>query len=197
MFRLRKALFPFICSKRPLLDDDNYDLYGPIWIMITLIIEITIVGFINYQIDVETMMFEIKHGKTPTNYLSLYSLEKVGRAAFVMIGYFILNPLMLYLLAKYVVWVQYIEYTWIFCIYGYSFTTFIITTALTVVPVSWMNWAVLGYSGFMSMLFIFMEMYDLIKNRLKQSMGKFFLLALWLIVTHVVFILSLQLYFLA
>jgi hypothetical protein len=105
LFRLRKALFPFICSKRPLLDDDRYDLYGPIWIMISLIVEITIVGFINYQIDIETMMFEIKHGKVPTNYLSLYSLEKVARAAFVMIGYFILNPLMLYLLAKYVAWI--------------------------------------------------------------------------------------------
>ena len=50
-------------------------------------------------------MFEIKHGKTPTNYLSLYSLEKVARAAFVMVGYFILNPLMLYLLAKYVAFI--------------------------------------------------------------------------------------------
>lgn len=73
--------------------------------MITLIVEITIVGFINYQIDVETMMFEIKHGQTPTNYLALYSLEKVARAAFVMIGYFILNPLMLFLLGKYVAWI--------------------------------------------------------------------------------------------
>ena len=45
--RLRKALWPF-CTKKRLLDDERYDLYGPIWIMVTLIVEMTIVGFINF-----------------------------------------------------------------------------------------------------------------------------------------------------
>lgn len=134
--------------------------------MLSLIVEITIVGFINYEIDVETMMFEIKHGKTPTDYMSLYSLEKVARAAFVMVAYFILNPLMLYLLCKYVAFVDYIRFLWIFSIYGYSFASFLITTALTIVPVDWMDWTVLSFSGVISMLFIFVEMYDLIKHKL-------------------------------
>jgi hypothetical protein len=54
-------LWPF-CAKSKLLDDERYDLYGPIWIMVTLIVEITIIGFVNYQIDVDTMIYEIKQG---------------------------------------------------------------------------------------------------------------------------------------
>jgi len=46
--RLRKAIWPF-CSKSHLFSEDDYvDLYGPIWIMLTLIVEIAIVGFIDY-----------------------------------------------------------------------------------------------------------------------------------------------------
>lgn len=164
--------------------------------MISLIVEITIVGFINYQINIDEMMQDIKHGKVPANYLELYSLEKVARAAFVMIGYFILNPLMIYLISKYVCWIQYMEYLWIFSIYGYSFTCFIVAMALTVIPVDWMNWVVLGYSGGISMMFLFIEMYQLIKVRLGQGFGKFFLVALWVVATHVIFVIALQLYFL-
>lgn len=73
--------------------------------MITLIIEISIVGFINYQIDLTTMAIELKGGRIPANRLAYYSLEKVARAGFVCIAYFLLNPLLLLLLIKYVLWV--------------------------------------------------------------------------------------------
>jgi hypothetical protein len=60
--RLRKSLWPF-CSKTSLLvDEDRVDLYGPIWIMLTLIVEIAVVGFINYHIDIAAMAIEIKEG---------------------------------------------------------------------------------------------------------------------------------------
>ena len=196
LYRLRKALWPF-CAKKKLLDEETYDIYGPIWIMITLVVEMTIVGFINYQIDVETMMYEIKHGSIPTGYMSLYSLDRVAVAGFIMIAYFILNPLMLLLLAKYVVWIQYIEYTYIFSIYGYCFTSFIVGIALTVIPTTWMNWAVLIYAGVNSLLSIFIEMYDLISYKLKEGCGKFVIIVLWLMASHAVFIIALMNYFLS
>lgn len=64
MNRLRKSLWPF-CSKTMLFEDSEgkgVDLYGPIWIMLTLIVEIAVVGFINYQIDVATLAIELKGG---------------------------------------------------------------------------------------------------------------------------------------
>ena len=70
----------------------------------TLIVEIAIVGFINNQIEIATLALEIKNGNFITQYLS-YSLLKVARSAFVCVGYFVLNPLMLLLLIKYILWV--------------------------------------------------------------------------------------------
>ena len=105
MNRLRKSLWPF-CSKSTIFeDDDKVDLYGPIWIMLTLIVEIAIVGFINYQIDVATMAIELKGGQIPQNLMTVYSLTKIARAGFVCVAYFILNPLLLLLLIKYVLMV--------------------------------------------------------------------------------------------
>lgn len=72
--RLRKSLWPF-CSKSMLFeDDDRVDLYGPIWIMLTLIVEIAVVGFINYHIDVATMAIELKGGRIPQQNMQYYSL---------------------------------------------------------------------------------------------------------------------------
>lgn len=113
------------------------------------------------------MVYEIKHGKAPTSYMSFYSLDKVAVSGFIMISYFILNPLMIMLLAKYVLWIQYIEYTYIFSIYGYSFTAFIVGIALTVIPRDWLNWTVLIYAAATSLLSIFIEMYDLVSYKLK------------------------------
>jgi hypothetical protein len=73
--RLSKAIWPLCRCKSDIFRDDRYDLYGPIWIMATLIVEITIVGFIDYNIDVWTMTEEIKEGLiAPVDYMSLYSL---------------------------------------------------------------------------------------------------------------------------
>jgi hypothetical protein len=38
LFRLRRAIWPFCCRQKPFLDNEKCDLYGPIWIMITLIV---------------------------------------------------------------------------------------------------------------------------------------------------------------
>jgi hypothetical protein len=164
--RMRKSLWPF-CSKSLLFeDDDKIDLYGPIWIMITLIVEIAIVGFINYQIDIAADVVEIKRGKIPQS-LAYYSLQKVARAGFVCIGYFIINPLFLLLLIKYVLWVPEVQYIHLFVIYGYSYTIFVITTALNVVPLSWLRWVFLAVSGLVSLFFIWTEVYALVKFRLE------------------------------
>jgi hypothetical protein len=166
MNRLRKSIWPF-CSKSMLFDDeDRVDLYGPIWIMLTLIVEIAIVGFVNYHIDVATMAIELKGGVIPHYQSAYYSLTKIARAAFVCIAYFIANPFLLLLLIKYVLMIPEIEFLWLFAIYGYSFTIFVITTILNVIPMDWLRWVFLGVSGVVSLLFIWTEMYVLLKNRL-------------------------------
>jgi hypothetical protein len=129
------------------------------------------------------------------NFLS-FSLLRVARGGFVCIAYFILNPLMLLLLIKYILWVPDVQYLWLFAIYGYSFTVFIITTALNVVPIDWLKWVFLGVSGLVSLFFIISEMYALIKDKLRQGICKFFFICLFLLLTHAVFVFALRKYFL-
>ena len=194
--RLRKSIWPF-CSKSMLFeDDDRVDLYGPIWIMLTLIVEIAIVGFINYQIDVATMAIELKGGVIPHYNSAYYSLTKIARAAFVCIAYFIANPFLIMLLIKYVLMIEEVQFLWLFAIYGYSFTIFVITTALNVIPMEWLRWVFLGVSGAVSLMFIWTEMYVLLKNRLKSGMSKLLLVCLLLGASHTIFVLALKKYFL-
>lgn len=128
--------------------------------------------------------------------MAYYSLTKIARAAFVCIAYFIANPFLLMLLIKYVLMVSEIEFMWIFAIYGYSFTIFVITTALNVVPIEWLKWVFLGVSGGVSLMFIIYEMFVLLRSRLKQGIFKFVLICLFLAFSHAIFVLALKKYFL-
>lgn len=112
------------------------------------------------------------------------------------IAYFIANPFLLMLLIKYVLMVSEIEFMWIFAIYGYSFTIFVITTALNVVPIEWLKWVFLGVSGGVSLMFIIYEMFVLLRNRLNQGIFKFVLICLLLATSHAIFVLALKKYFL-
>lgn len=104
LLKLRKSIWPFCSKSRIFVDEDIVDLFGPLWVMLTLIVEIAIVSFIVYQIDIATMALEFKNGNFIVKNLS-YSMMKVAQNAFVIIAYFILNPLMMMLLIKYILWV--------------------------------------------------------------------------------------------
>ncbi len=62
---MRKSLWPF-CSKSGIFgESDEMDLYGPIWIMITLIVEIAIVGYINHIVHQASIDIEIHSSNKP------------------------------------------------------------------------------------------------------------------------------------
>ena len=62
MIRLRKSLWPYcVCGDR-IFPKGNYDLYGPFWIMVTLIVDIAIVGFIDYHVDAWKASKDFKEG---------------------------------------------------------------------------------------------------------------------------------------
>ena len=128
--------------------------------------------------------------------MAYYSLTKIARAGFVVIAYFLLNPLLLMLIIKYVLMIPEMQYLWLFAVYGYSFTIFVITTVLNVVPIEWLRWVFLGVSGLVSLFFIWVEMYTILKGKLNKSFGKFVLLCLLLALSHGIFVLALKQYFL-
>jgi hypothetical protein len=64
------------------------------------------------------------------------------------------------------------------------------------VPIDWLRWVFLGVSGLVSLCFIWVEMYTILKGKLNKGISKFILLCLLLAGTHSIFVLALKNYFL-
>jgi len=52
------------------------------------------------------MAIELKGGVIPHGSMAYYSLTKIARAGFVCVAYFLLNPLLMLLIVKYVLMVS-------------------------------------------------------------------------------------------
>jgi len=200
---MRKSVWPF-CSKHGIYeDDDRIDLYGPIWIMITLVVEVAIVGYINYHIAQAALQLELQNGHhvngtiVGTRSFAAYSLEKVARSSFVIFFYFTLNPLMEMLIIRYTLNIEEVQYLWLFGTYGYSYTCYIATTGLVIVPLEWLRWVLLSTSAVVSFCVIVAELWRRIGDKVRGALlGKFAMLCCYLVVSHGVFVLAMKKYFL-
>jgi hypothetical protein len=102
------------------------------------------------------------------------------------------------LIIKYVLTIEHIEYLWLFAIHGYSYTIFVLTTALNIVPLEWLRWTLLGVSALVCLSVMISELHRNLKENLKgPNMSKFIMLIAFLVFTQGVLILSLKRYFLA
>jgi len=158
--------------------------------MVTLIITVTISGFITHQVKLS------KTSLSDMDQQSLYSLHKISTAAFVCILYFFATPLALIFLARHLLNIQSLKYTWVFAVYGYSFSSFIVFSLVYIFPIPLLRWLMLLGAGFNSMFFIFKEMKEIIEEKIHADKQKFLGVAGFLIVSHVLFMLLLRFYFL-
>jgi hypothetical protein len=116
----------------------SINFYGSIWIMLTIIVRIAVVGFINYEIDIPTLAIKLK-GRKKNHYLNAhYSLKKIARAAFKRIKKFILNALLLMRLIESIQLKNEVEFKWIFVYYSNTFTIFVITIGLNDLQSEWL-----------------------------------------------------------
>ena len=72
-------------------------------------------------------------------------------------AYFLVVPLLMLLLIKYVLNVDEVQYLWLFGIYGYSYTIFLLTTAMNIIPLEWLRWSLLGVSATVSLIVVLTE----------------------------------------
>lgn len=100
------------------------------------------------------------------------------------------------LIIKYIVNVDEVEYLWLFGIYGYSFTIFLLTTVMNIIPLEWLRWSLLGVSASVSLIVVLTEIRMHLREKL-TNLPKFMLLVAFLIFTYGVLVLSLKKYFLA
>ena len=76
------------------------ELYGPIWIVATLIIEFIVLGHLQTALSTKPV---VSSKYTPDELLSIqanYSISKLFTVTFLMLIFFLINPFVCYLLFK-------------------------------------------------------------------------------------------------
>ena len=138
------SLIPFRYNNFYATYSEKPDLYGPFWILTTIIITLFIAGNIErYARSEEADDFE-------------YNFRLIPVAAMILYGVGFGLPLLLkFILNLYGTSEE--ETTPLVTtvgIYGYSFSSFIITTLICAIPIDWLQWLAIAYSAISSGVFL-------------------------------------------
>jgi len=134
--RLIDALWPFFPeNQHHLVENDaeqvrefkakpaQTELYGPIWLVVTLIIEFCILGHLHTAIAAQSQSYPYSQDEILTRQAN-YSLQKVFKTTFFLLLMFIVNPFIAYLVFKNKGAIE-VTYANLLHIYGYSLAVFI------------------------------------------------------------------------
>lgn len=128
------------------------ELYGPLWILVTLVVEFLILGNVANLLTIELGENNANKGTNPPTLLNMNSndsLRKIVTMSFALTSFFLLVPFILYMVfrsrcppsAE-------ISFMRFFSVYAYSMAVFIPVTALyTVIDFNRVRWLLLA-SGF-------------------------------------------------
>lgn len=157
--RLSKACAPLY--QGTIFENGKVDLYGPLWIIITLNVAITIFG---------NMARFVKFETSDDNKKYISEVDSLAKSAPLITMYFIAMPAFLSILIKISGSEQISKLTFkILSIYGYSFTSFIPATLLYIIPFNSFKWLVLLGAAAISLYFLSKELMLMIRNSLDES----------------------------
>ena len=147
MYRLFKAIIPFNWS--PIFEGPRIDLYGPLWIMATLLTTVCIVAWFSDWADSLVKGDEIE----------TFDIKWISSCCSLLFSYFIGVPLFLHIVFKCsaVKKVGHPGFIWFLAVYGYSFTIFIPAALGYVIPLFMTWWVILICAGIISLFFICKE----------------------------------------
>ena len=148
MGRCFQAIMPF--SRNPIFDSPRVDLYGPFWIMVTLIITIAITSRFTEAID---KFFD-------GDEVSTFDINRVASCCSVMFGYWIWVPVFIHIMFKCSTVKKkgapgFIRFL---AVYGYAMTIFIPAAVAYMVPIYLARWIILITAGLISLFFICKEL---------------------------------------
>ena len=178
--RLKYSVFPFKAGG--LFGEKEYDLYGPIWIVFTLVFTTSIFG--SAFIGAESMDKE-----RATN----MSLHQIGKSFTLLTLYLLVNSLVLfyYFTKEGARSVRYFE---IMSIFGYSFTILPIVEVLLLIPIFWSKLIFLALGAFISTFLVRKELKELNKKYLPRKEVKY--IRTYGVVSHAVWLVLMKLLFL-
>jgi len=173
-FRLQSALFPF-STKFALVTKDKPDLYGPFWVLTTLVFTLACAG--NFSSYISAMWNEDKKGH------SLH-FDFVPTAATLVYGFGFAFPVALALLMRFFGSKMVIAH--VICVYGYSLTTFIPVSMICAIPSASVQWFAMMYGIGISTIFLLMNFNTELKEYIPNT--RYIVLGFILFVQFLVFI---------
>lgn len=139
------------------------ELYGPIWILITLVIEFSMVG--HFKQVFTSQEHELQA-------ISSESIKKVSKTAFFFLFYFFACPFVLYMTFKSKQAFD-VTYARLFQIYGYAYTVFIPATFIyALIPLTRLRFFLLVLMGAVSLQYLYRELKGKVEKYLDDMTKK-------------------------
>jgi hypothetical protein len=159
------------------------DFYGPFWTTTTLIFALAACGNFGAYLSSEASI-------TWT-----YNFAKLSVAAFVLYGYMVLLPILVWMFSKYAM-KESMSLSKLACLYGYSLVPFIPAALLCIIPSSFLRWIFIGGAYAVSASFLLRNMRDSLNSGFDDSRRAVVTLTV-LLVLHAGLTLFFNMYFFA
>ena len=121
------------------IDKPDFDLYAPFWLMITLVVECSIIGLLNKHINAYFADDYDANGLLNEN----FSMLTVCNLFFFLSVFFFLPPLAIYFFARLKLLDSSTKYLRLFAALGYSYASYVPAILLTLVGVEFVRWIVI------------------------------------------------------
>jgi hypothetical protein len=159
------------------------DFYGPFWATTTLIFALAACGNFGSYLSSDS-------GSTWT-----YNFAKLSVASFVLYGYMVLLPVLVWMFSKYAM-KESMSLSKLACLYGYSLVPFIPAALLCIIPSSFLRWLFIGGAYAVSASFLMRNIRDSLNSGFDDSRRAFVTLTV-LLVLHAGLTLFFNMYFFA
>jgi hypothetical protein len=138
------------------LDGAGPDFYGPFWTTTTLVFALAACGNFGAYLSSDS-------GSTWT-----YNFAKLSVAAFVLYGYMLLLPILVWMFSKYAM-KESMSLSKLACLYGYSLVPFIPAALLCIIPFAFLRWLLIGAAYAVSASFLLRNMRDALNSGFDDS----------------------------
>jgi hypothetical protein len=121
----------------------DYDLYVPLWMMITLVVECSIIG--NFNQNLADYFREGKDGKDSVQVMAKsFSPSSIWNLFLFISFFFTIAPFGVYLFARIKMLDGETQFLKLFSALGYSYISYVPAIALTLVNIGTMKWALIA-----------------------------------------------------
>jgi len=180
---LRRCLAGIVPIGKPFFEriQGNPDFYGPFWVTTTVLFLLAISSnfaeYIAYWANGVGSHWE-------------YDFYKISVGAGVFYGFLIFVPLILWVISRFVVKAK-LTLIQMYCVYGYSLTSFLLATPFCIAPFEWVRYVVIGIACVLSCICVVVSFI----KALRHDLAKGIIVIIVALLCHIALSLTYKIYF--